>query len=690
MPTLTTHAPEDVVAWLRFADDGDGSGIRAALFETSSEGKPRAFFFTRIDRRDPSLRQAENPTGAALAQLAGALFRIATPPPKLVIGVDDNLTRQAVQGNLEIALPCALISPNRAAPFSTSWGTEEPSQASEARRLLDTALSNDDPAEPFVRVDGALAEAFEDETIQAMASNTGIMSIVSLLTLPERLEGSANIPQEPISESNHSPHNLTLAERLWMKLAPPPLAAPLPSEYVWPSELRPFQKEGIRVLLGSDQLLLADDMGLGKTVQAIAAIRLLRLRNEIESCLVVAPASLLSQWRKELDKWAPELSAIIIRGSVGERGWQWQAKKDIKLVSYEILRSDFGDNPLAPVRRTRWGVVIADEAQRIKNRNDTSDALKGLQRTRSWALTGTPIENHEDDLASILEFVDYAPAEKPRRYSPGLELRARHRELQLRRRKEDVLDDLPPKQVTMVPIELGSNQQRSYDKAEKDGVAYLKSLGEVTLTHVLQVLTRLKQICNADPETGESSKLDDVYDRMEQLVARGHRALVFSQYVNDSSGVGAIVKRLQRFSPLAYTGGMSSEEKQETLERFRNNDNHKALALSLRAGGLGLNLQQASYVFHLDRWWNPATERQAEDRSHRIGQGEKVNVIKYYCIGTVEERIDKILESKQALFDDLVDDVSLDSSQLSREDLFGLFDLKPPPVREGSDGRNTP
>ena len=446
----------------------------------------------------------------------------------------------------------------------------------------------------------------------------------------------------------------------------------------WAAELMPFQQEGVQALLDSDRLLLADDMGLGKTVQAIAALRILHAQGAISSCLVAAPASVLDQWRREIDKWAPELSAIIIRGPVSDRAWQWAARVDVTLVSYDTLRADFGGRAPAAVRTKRWDVVVADEAQRIKNRNDTSDTLKKLRRTRSWALTGTPIENHEEELASILEFVDHDDPGAPKRYRPGVELLARHRELQLRRKKIDVLDDLPPKQVRKVPIALNPRQRNSYDKAERDGIVYLKSLGaEVSVRHVLELITRLKQICNADPQTGGSSKLEDIRDRLVQLTAQGHRALVFSQYTNDVSGVAAAAGYLREFNPLTLTGATRQEDRTAILDLFKTDDAHKVLVLSLRAGGLGLNLQQASYVFHLDRWWNPAVERQAEDRSYRIGQTVKVNVIAYSCTGTIEERIDAILEHKQRLFDELVDDVSLDlSARMNRDELLGLFGLQ--------------
>ena len=472
--------------------------------------------------------------------------------------------------------------------------------------------------------------------------------------------------------------DMDLAHRLLRVLSPPGAEPPSLENLVWPGVLMPFQEDGVRTLIGSDRLLLADDMGLGKTLQVIASLRILRHRGDIRSALVAAPASLLDQWRGELRKWAPELSAIIIRGSASDRGWQWQAETDVTLVSYETLRSDFEGNVQSPVRRKVWDVVVADEAQRIKNRNDTSKSLKGLDRVRSWALTGTPIENHEEELASILEFVDHDQDGQAKRYQPGPELFSRHRELQLRRKKADVLEDLPEKQVTLLPIELHPAQRASYDKAEQEGVVYLRSLGrDITIQHVLELITRLKQICNADPVKGDSSKLDDIRERLEVLVGQGHKALVFSQYTNDISGVVAAADHLREFNPLVITGDVPLQERPSIIEGFKSSADHLVLIISLRAGGLGLNLQEASYVFHLDRWWNPAVERQAEDRTHRMGQTAKVNVIKYSCTETIEERIDAILARKQVLFDRLVDDVSLDlSTRLNRDDLFGLFGLE--------------
>ena len=689
---MTGNAPSGGAAWLRFLEEEGGTGVRAALFRTSGGGEPLGFCFTRIDRHDRSLGQPGTVLQRAVPSLAGSLLRSVFPPPALILGLAGEIPNGACIGDVPIGRPCRRIEPTgaHAGPVRGGWlgrglhircwTTEASGGESRAHRLLDEILGRDDPLEPLERAADALAEAFSDDRVRALTAVAGLATVVTLSPRPSPAGDRAAPSPTHAAPSTGSPsHDLALARRLWAVLAAPPAdRGPNARQLQWGGELMPFQKEGVRALVERDRLLLADDMGLGKTVQAIAALRILRVRGTIGPALVAAPASLLDQWRREIERWAPELSAIVVRGPLSDRAWQWEARKDVTLVSYDTLRSDFGGDAQAPVRRKKWDVVIADEAQRIKNRNDTSDALKGLRRARSWALTGTPLENHEEELASILEFVDHDASGVPKRYRPGMGLFTRHRELQLRRRKDDVLDDLPPKRTTRVSIPLSSGQRRSYDKAEREGIVYLKSLGaEIGVTHVLDLVNRLKQICNADPRSGESAKLEDVRDRLAQLSAQGHRALVFSQYTNDVSGVAAAAVYLRELKPLTLTGDMSQEERTSVIDRFKADDAHKVLVLSLRAGGLGLNLQEASYVFHLDRWWNPAVERQAEDRSHRIGQTVKVNVIKYSCTGTIEERIDAILERKQALFDDLVDDVSLDlSTGMNREELLGLFGLE--------------
>ena len=718
MPVPFTNLTEGnrlrVAGFIRFVDEPDGRGIRGALFLASDAGKPLEFCFSRVAVDHSSdLEPSNDAKAAAVASLASRLFQETRRTPQAVFGLDDELPAQIFNANIQAEIPLCRLSTSftSAQSFNTLWTHTPPVPGSEPHQLCQALVNRQDALQIFNRIDDGLAEAF-DEMSGAFASVTTFVASIELEHVPAT-PYRETLPSNNIPPAEHSTPRaksyprasrasgprtiretrvLSLAERLRDLLAPPPEPSPpklFPPEppspawqdtsLEWPDDLMPFQNDGVRTLIESERLLLADDMGLGKTVQVIAALRMLFTQRAIESALVVAPASVLDQWRQELRKWAPELTAIIIRGNTADRGWQWNAVVQVTLVSYDTLRSD-ANGPQSPPYRKTWDVLVADEAQRIKNRHATSNAVKNIKRHRSWALTGTPLENNEDELASIMEFVDQGELVTDKRYFPGTALRDRHQELQLRRKKADVLQDLPPKRVTKVPIDLDAKQRKSYDKAEQDGIVYLKALGrEAQVQHVLELITRLKQICNADPATGYSSKLEHIRERLELLAAQGHKALVFSQYTNNVSGVRAAASYLAEFNPLIITGDVPQSERGAVINRFKTNDVHKALIVSLRAGGVGLNLQEASYVFHLDRWWNPAVERQAEDRSHRYGQTVPVHVFKYSCNGTIEERIDRILEQKQELFDELVDDVSINlEATLSADQLFGLFGLERP------------
>ena len=680
----------NVIGWLRFVESQSGQPIHAGLLETSAAGEPLGFNVV-----------VGHVQGSAdhlgLASLAEVLFRSCTGAPALLLGLAEEMPSRTLHAlNLGVPFCCVRPVSDKGEGVVTAgqpvdpvhwllWANGTPGTPSITSAVLDQIMQRDNPFEPLDRAGRGLAEAFAHPRLQALSEIRGLRTVISLLPRIDSAEKQASddtVPtaSAPMEGTRHYAES-DLAARLWAVLAMPATDTPPDSRYTpldWPADLMPFQRDGVHTLIKMNRLLLSDDMGLGKTVQAVVALRILRARGQIVSSLVVAPAGVLDQWRQELARWAPELSAIIVRGAADDRAWQWKAGKEVTLVSYDVLRQDAGFLARLHASRNAWSVIVLDEAQRIKNRNDTSEAVKNIPRLRSWALTGTPIENDEDELASIMEFVDHDEGALRTRYRPGAALRLRHRELQLRRKKSDVLQDLPPKLETRLTIPLHRPQRESYDKAEREGIVYLKSLGtEVGIQHVLELIARLKQICNADPRTGASSKLDNIADRLCMLAAQGHKALIFSQYTSDTSGVAAAANHLRAFNPLTLTGDTPLDRRSELINRFKTVDTHKALIISLRAGGTGLNLQEASYVFHLDRWWNPAVERQAEDRSHRLGQTVKVNVIKYNCENTIEERIDRILRTKQKLFDNLVDDVSMDlSTRLNRKELLELFGLQ--------------
>ncbi|MHB9035031.1 MAG: SNF2-related protein [Armatimonadota bacterium] len=481
-------------------------------------------------------------------------------------------------------------------------------------------------------------------------------------------------------ESEPAPKTIPLAERLSVVLQPPLslcMAGSGPLE--WPSELLDFQKDGVQVLIEQPCVLLADDMGLGKTIQASAAIRLLAIRGGIERALVVAPAAVIRNWREELAAWAPELRVLEVTGSQAQRAWKWDARVHVKIVSYETLRSDHGR---IAKRHGQWDLVCLDEAQRIKNSESAiSSMVKNIGAVRRWALTGTPLENSVDDLRSILSFLRPVGPDGRRTTAIGdNEVLSVLSELQLRRKKSEVLADLPPKMVKELFIPLSAQQREEYDQALAGGIDELRRKGtEVTTTDVLALINHLKQVCNFSAKGGRSSKLDDLASRLHALRLEGHKALIFSQFTNESHGVRRIARALSAFGPVIYTGDMSAQQRLQTIKAFQDDPRASVLILSLKAGGVGLNLQQASYVFHFDRWWNPASESQAEDRSHRIGQTRGVSVYKYICENTVEERIHEVLLAKRALFAEYVDDVCMDlSARLTDVELFGLFGLEPP------------
>jgi SNF2 family DNA or RNA helicase len=444
----------------------------------------------------------------------------------------------------------------------------------------------------------------------------------------------------------------------------------------FPRQPFPFQLDGMAFLMPRHSAVLADEMGLGKSMQAISSIRLLVRSGEARRVLVVCPKGLVSNWARELADWAPELVVAVIEGDQPRRRWQWSLEDvPVKLANYEVL---VRDRDLVAELGLSFDLVVLDEAQRIKNRSSqTNQAVRSLDRRRSWALTGTPIENSADDLVGLFEFV--APGHLSDRMAPKA-MGAAVGDHILRRTKDKVLKDMPPRLNRDERIELTAEQRETYRRAEEEGVLRLAGLGrEATIQHVFELVLRLKQICNFDTATGESAKLDCLQAELEEVQASGRKALVFSQWVET---LGRLEGALGKFGALQYHGGMSTTARDETIRRFKHEKKHSVLLLSYGAGAVGLNLQFSQYVFLFDRWWNPAIEDQAINRAHRIGAAGAVTVTRFLSVDTIEERIDEVLRTKRDLSEAILSQAGERvPSGLTAEDLFALFKLAPPQQR---------
>jgi SNF2 family DNA or RNA helicase len=435
-----------------------------------------------------------------------------------------------------------------------------------------------------------------------------------------------------------------------------------------------YQLSGIAFLMPRDAALLADEMGLGKTAQVLIALRLLFHAGLIRNALVVCPKPLVVNWTRELRLWAPDVPFEVITGDTETRRAIWHVSNcPLKLINYELLTRDSEE---VNDEKVCFDVVVLDEAQRIKNRDSkTAQAVRSLHRRRSWAMTGTPIENRIDDLVNIFAFVDpdRIPPETPARQLPALTC-----DCILRRTKEEVAEDMPPRIIRDTEVELTPAQRAAYDRAENEGVIHLNALGEtITVQHVFELVMRLKQICNFDPLTKQSAKLERLLADMAEVAESGSKAIVFSQWVEPLEFLAAA---LDEFGPLRYHGKVPHKERQNILDRFKNDPSKHVLLMSYGTGSVGLNLQFTNYVFLFDRWWNPAVEDQAINRAHRLGQKAPVFVTRFLSQGTIEGRIHEVLERKRQLFNELIEQNGPPPSLgLTEEDVFGLFDIQPRP-----------
>lgn len=469
---------------------------------------------------------------------------------------------------------------------------------------------------------------------------------------------------------------IKLEDRLFYVLQPPLESIITGGTLEFPFHPFPYQLEGIAFLYPREAAVLADEMGLGKTMQTISAVRLLLHAGEVQSVLIVCPKPLVTNWQREFHSWAPEVPLTVIEGDSAKRRWQWElADCPVKIANYELLQRDreMLDRP-----ETKYDLVVLDESQRIKNRNSTtSEIVRSIQRKRSWAMTGTPVENRAEDLVGIFEFL--APGYLKPEMKPS-QMGRLVADYVIRRTKDKVLTDLPPKMFRDADIELTPEQRSTYRIAEEEGVIRLSNMGkEITIQHVFELVLRLKQICNFDPVTGESAKLERLSADLEEVAASRRKAIVFSQWTET---LETLKERLGSFNPLVYHGGVPSKKRDPILQEFKESKDRPVLLISYGAGGVGLNLQFTEYVFLFDRWWNPAIEDQAVNRAHRIGAAGPVTVTRFLAANTIEQRINQILEEKREIFDSIFNDSTVgdrpQKAGLTQAEIFGLFQLKCP------------
>ena len=435
-----------------------------------------------------------------------------------------------------------------------------------------------------------------------------------------------------------------------------------------PYQLRPYQWEGIQFLVESDAVLLADEMGLGKTVQVAVSLEILWRKLQLTRALIVVPASLKLNWETELRRWAPSLSVQRVRGDAADRRAYYLLPINVLVVSYEEIRLDM----IGSLNDVCFDVVVLDEAQRIKNPHSKSSlACRLLKRNRSWALTGTPIENRLSDLISIFRFVKVGILYQG--LSRG-EIHSRMRPFFIRRCKRDVLKDLPPIIDQEIPIELQGKQQDAYLRAWRSRTEGLQpSPDGFSPANLFAIITKLKQVCNYDRESGKSAKLDVLTSLLDAQTAIDDKVIVFSQYVDTLKWLALQIENI----PLdIYHGGLSQPEREKILNRFRHDPGPQCLFISLRAGGVGLNIQEASTVVLFDRWWNPALENQAIQRAHRFGRERPLHVIRFIVLDSIEERISNIIGKKQELFENYIETApNVEDSRFSKELLEQVLEV---------------
>ena len=426
-------------------------------------------------------------------------------------------------------------------------------------------------------------------------------------------------------------------------------------------------------------------MGLGKSIQLIYLTKLIIKENPKAKILIIAPTSLIYNWQKEFDKFGSELKYKVFAESKTQRLNELDNIDDLNILitSYGLVRND-----LDKYKEIPFNLVAIDEAQNIKNPNTgISKAVKSLNAEVKFALTGTPIENTLLELWSIFDFIMPGYLASKDKFQSLYNIKELDKEdnnlnrlntqisyFILRRKKKDVVKDLPDKLENNIYIDLGKNQKKVYaaevqkTREELDELIQTEGWTKARFK-ILQLLTKLRQIC-IDPSIifdnykGESAKIDELLKIVEETKANGHKMLIFTTY---KKALDLIIPKLNNIGVSSYyiDGSVSSKKRMELVDKF-NNDDTDVFIITLKAGGTGLNLTSATVVIHLDLWWNPQVENQATDRAHRIGQKNTVEVIRLITKGTIEERILELQNKKRKLAELLIDNENHTENQFSK------------------------
>ena len=568
--------------------------------------------------------------------------------------------------------------------------------------------------EPLVRVRGQWVELRPEQVERILSfwseerrqQEGTLLEVLRLAQTAAEAEGQEPLPVVEVSASGWIDAFLAqLSGRQALRVLPQPTG--------FQGELRPYQVTGVSWLaflrrwgLGA---CLADDMGLGKTIQVLALL----LHDGHGDArrgpsLLVCPTSAVGNWQREAARFAPDLRVLVHHGLARQSGAEFAAeaaRHDLVISTYSLLYRD--EETLSGVE---WDGIILDEAQNIKNpASRQAQAARALRGRFRVALTGTPVENRLGELWSIMHFLNRgylgSEAEFRRRFALPIEryqdpaalrrLKSLVRPFLLRRLKSDpeVIRDLPDKMEMPVYCHLTAEQATLYQAVVNDSLrAIAEAEGIERRGRVLAMLTRLKQICDhpalflgdGSSLAGRSGKLARLTEMLEEVVAAGERALVFTQF----AAMGQLLRthlqgELYR-EVLFLHGGVPQPQRDRMVARFQEDpQGPQVFILSLRAGGTALNLMRANHVFHFDRWWNPAVENQATDRAYRIGQTRDVQVRKFTCLGTLEERIEELIDSKKALAQNVVEAGEGWLTELSTDELRDLLTLRAEAVSEG-------